>query len=63
MFELASTYVASGKQDLGLKTYDRLINRYQRILHAKAVLRQGLIYNSDRNVEALTKFKSSSRFP
>jgi hypothetical protein len=27
-------------------------------------LRQGLIYyNSDRNVEALTKFKSSSRFP
>jgi hypothetical protein len=28
MFELASTYVASGKQDLGLKTYDRLINEY-----------------------------------
>jgi hypothetical protein len=49
---LASTYVASGKQDLGLKTYDRLINEYPKGSYtAKAVLRQGLIYyNSDRNV-------------
>jgi TolA-binding protein len=28
MYELANTYVAASKQDLGLKTHDRLINEY-----------------------------------
>ena len=66
MYELAGTYVASGKQDLALKTYDRLINEFKNGSYtAKAVLRQGLIYyNSDRNAEALTKFKKvAADFP
>jgi tetratricopeptide (TPR) repeat protein len=59
MYELANTYVASGKQDLALKTFDRLISKNGSYT-AKSILRQGLIYyNSDRNADALTKFKSS----
>jgi hypothetical protein len=58
MYELANTYVASGKQDLALKTFDRLISEFKTDLTAKSILRQGLIYyNSDRNADALTKFK------
>jgi tetratricopeptide (TPR) repeat protein len=61
MYELANTYVASGKQDLALKTFDRLISEFKTDLTAKSILRQGLIYyNSDRNADALTKFKKSS---
>jgi predicted negative regulator of RcsB-dependent stress response len=29
MYELANTYVASGKQDLALKTFDRLISEFK----------------------------------
>jgi outer membrane protein assembly factor BamD (BamD/ComL family) len=59
MYELASTYVAASKQDLGLKTHDRLINEYPKGSYStKALLRQGLIYyNSDRNTEALSKLR------
>jgi tetratricopeptide (TPR) repeat protein len=59
MYELANTYVASGKQDLALKTFDRLISEFKNGSYiAKSILRQGLIfYNSDRNADALTKFK------
>jgi outer membrane protein assembly factor BamD (BamD/ComL family) len=62
MYELANTYVASGKQDLALKTFDRLISEFKNGSYtAKSILRQGLIYyNSDRNADALTKFKKSS---
>jgi outer membrane protein assembly factor BamD (BamD/ComL family) len=49
------------KQDLALKTFDRLISEFKNGSYtAKSILRQGLIYyNSDRNADALTKFKSS----
>jgi hypothetical protein len=62
MYELANTYVASGKQDLALKTSDRLfLNLRTDLILQKSILRQGLIYyNSDRNADALTKFKKSS---
>ncbi|PRZ27980.1 tetratricopeptide repeat protein [Flavobacterium granuli] len=66
MYELANTYVATGKQDLALKTYDRLINEFKNGSYtAKAVLRQGLVYyNSDKNTEALVKFKKvAADFP
>ena len=66
MYELANTYVASGKQDLALKTFDRLISEFKNGSYtAKSVLRQGLIfYNSDRNADALTKFKKvAADFP
>jgi TolA-binding protein len=42
MYELANTYVASGKQDLALKTFDRLISKNGSYT-AKSILRQGLI--------------------
>jgi hypothetical protein len=47
------------KQDLALKTFDRLISEFKNGSYtAKSILRQGLIYyNSDRNADALTKFK------
>jgi TolA-binding protein len=66
MYELANTYVASGKQDLALKTFDRLITEFKNgSFTAKSILRQGLIYyNSDRNPDALTKFKKvAADFP
>jgi hypothetical protein len=44
MYELANTYVASGKQDLALKTFDRLISEFKGSYTAKSILRQGLIY-------------------
>ena len=51
MYELANTYVAANKQDLALKTFDRLISEYRNGSYtAKSILRQGLIYyNSDKN--------------
>ena len=59
MYELANTYVASNKQDLALKTFDRLIAESKNGTYtAKSLLRQGLVYyNSDKNDLALTKFK------
>jgi hypothetical protein len=41
MYELANTYVASGKQDLALKTFDRLISEFKTDLTLQ-ILRQGL---------------------
>jgi TolA-binding protein len=66
MYELANTYVANKQQDLALKTFDRLIGEYKIGSYtAKSILRQGLIYyNSDRNNEALDKFKKvTADFP
>lgn len=66
MYELANTYVASDKQDLALKTFDRLIAENKNGTYtAKSILRQGLIYyNSDKNEPALTKFKKvAAEFP
>jgi tetratricopeptide (TPR) repeat protein len=66
MYELGNTYVASGKQDLALKTFDGLISEFKNGSYiAKSILRQGLIfYNSDRNADALTKFKKvAADFP
>jgi outer membrane protein assembly factor BamD (BamD/ComL family) len=51
---------------LALKTFDRLISEFKNGSYtAKSILRQGLIYyNSDRNADALTKFKKVvSDFP
>jgi hypothetical protein len=61
MYELANTYVASGKQDLALKTFDRLISEFKNGSYCKINFASRLIYyNSDRNADALTKFKKSS---
>jgi hypothetical protein len=62
MYELANTYVASGKQDFALKTFDRLISEFKNGSYtAKSILRQGInLLYSDRNADALTKFKKSS---
>jgi hypothetical protein len=59
MYELANTYVAR-KTRFGFENIDRLISEFKKSYTAKSILRQGLIYyNSDRNADALTKFKSS----
>ena len=59
MFELGNTYVAENKQDLAIKTYDKLNAEFKNgSFTSKAVLRQGLIYyNSDKDEQALVKFK------
>lgn len=66
MFELGNTYVAENKQDLAIKTYDKLNAEFKNgSFTSKAVLRQGLIYyNSDKDEQALVKFKKvAADFP
>jgi TolA-binding protein len=66
MFELGNTYVAENKQDLAIKTYDKLNAEFKNgSFTSKAVLRQGLIYyNSDKDEQALIKFKKvAADFP
>jgi tetratricopeptide (TPR) repeat protein len=66
LFELANTYVAGGKGDLALATYDQLNTEFKKgSFTSKAILRQGLIYyNSDKDNLALTKFKKvAADFP
>ena len=65
-FELGNTYVAENKQDLALKTYDKLNSEFKNgLFTSKAILRQGLIYyNSDKDELALIKFKKvAADFP
>ncbi|MBK0368747.1 tetratricopeptide repeat protein [Flavobacterium agrisoli] len=59
LYELGNTYVADQKEALGIKAYDQLISEYKGgSFTAKAILKEGLIYyNSDRNDQALVKFK------
>jgi len=66
LFELGNTYVAENKQDLGIKTYEKIVAGFKNSSYtSRAVLRQGLIYyNSDRDDLALAKFKKvASDFP
>ena len=66
LFELGNTYVADKQQDLAIKTYDRLNTEFKNgSFTSKAILRQGLIYyNSDRDDQALLKFKKvAADFP
>ena len=66
LFELANTYVIVDKQDLALKTYDRLNTEFKKSSYtSKAILRQGLVYyNSDKEEQALIKFKKvAADFP
>ena len=66
LYELANTYVTDKKNDLAIKTYDQLISEYKNgSFTSKSILRQGLIYyNSDRDEQALIKFKKvAAEFP
>lgn len=66
LFELANTLISAGQEQQGLQTYDRLIGEYRvSSLVPQAMMRQGLVhYNSNRNEQALGKFKSVVRdFP
>ncbi|SNZ01859.1 tetratricopeptide repeat protein [Flagellimonas pacifica] len=58
-FELGNSYIKGGNENMGLQTYDRLIEEYGRSKFApRAMLRQGLVhYNANRNDQALTKLK------
>jgi TolA-binding protein len=65
-FELGNTYVAENKDDLAIRTYDKLNTEFKLgSFTAKAILRQGLVYyNADKDEQALTKFKKvASDFP
>ena len=66
LFELGNTYVADNKQDLAIKTYDKLNAEFKNgSFTSKAILRQGLVYyNADKDEQALTKFKKvAADFP
>lgn len=66
LFELGNTYVTEKKPDLALRTYDQLNDEFKKgFFTSKAILRQGLIYyNSDRDDQALIKFKKvAADFP
>jgi tetratricopeptide (TPR) repeat protein len=65
-FELGNTYVAQNKQDLAIKTFDRLNAEFKNgSFTSKAILRQGLVYyNADKDEQALVKFKKvAADFP
>ncbi len=65
-FELGNTCVAENKQDLAIKTYDRLNAEFVKGSYtSKAILRQGLVYyNADKDEQALVKFKKvAADFP
>jgi tetratricopeptide (TPR) repeat protein len=66
LFELGNTYVADNKQDLSIKTYDKLNAEFKNgSFTSKSILRQGLVYyNADKDEQALTKFKKvAADFP
>lgn len=66
LFELGNAYVAEKKQELAIKIYDRLNSEFKNgSFNSKAILRQGLIYyNSDKDDQALLKFKKvAADFP
>jgi tetratricopeptide (TPR) repeat protein len=66
LFELGNTYVADKKDDLAIKTYDKLVTNFKSSSYtARAILRQGLIYyNSDKDDLAIAKFKKvAAEFP
>ena len=66
LFELGNTYVAENKQDLAIKTYDKLTTEFKNgLFTSKAILRQGLVYyNADKDEQALIKFKKvAADFP
>ncbi|CAM4191340.1 tetratricopeptide repeat protein [Zobellia nedashkovskayae] len=60
LFELANTLIASGQEQQGLQTYQRVITEYKASsLVPQAMMRQGLVhYNANRNEQALTEFKA-----
>src|SRR5690606_37058833 len=59
LFELGNTYINDKQEDLGLRTYDRLVEEYARSRFApQGMLRQGLVhYNAGRNQQALDKLR------
>ncbi|MFT6929475.1 MAG: TolA-binding protein [Sediminicola sp.] len=66
LFELGNSYVKENKIELGLRSYDKLINQYKgSSLVPQALMRQGLVhYNTSQNDQALGKFKTVVRdFP
>lgn len=66
LFELGNSYVKENKIELGLRSYDKLINQYKgSSLVPQALMRQGLVhYNASQNDQALGKFKTVVRdFP
>ena len=66
LFEIGNTYVSQNKQDLAIKTYDRLNTEFKKGSYtSRAILRQGLVYyNSNKDELALAKFKKvAADFP
>jgi tetratricopeptide (TPR) repeat protein len=66
LYELGNTYVATNKQDLAIKTYDKLNAEFVNgSFTSKSILRQGLIYyNADKDEQALLKLKKvAADFP
>ena len=59
LFELGNSYIKNNQENLGLQTYDRLVNEFSRSKFApRGMLRQGLVhYNASRNQQALAKLK------
>lgn len=59
LFELGNSYIKNNQENLGLQTYDRLVEEYARSKFApQGMLRQGLVhYNASRNQQALDKLK------
>ncbi|NDV43573.1 tetratricopeptide repeat protein [Flagellimonas sediminis] len=59
LFELGNTYIANNQEQLGLQTYDRLVQEFSKSKYApRGLLREGLVhYNASRNEQALTKLK------
>ncbi|MDC6386428.1 outer membrane protein assembly factor BamD [Flagellimonas taeanensis] len=59
LFELGNSYIKDNQENLGLRTYDRLVAEYAKSKFApQGMLRQGLVhYNASRNQQALDKLK------
>lgn len=59
LFELGNSYINNNQENLGLQTYDRIVDEYSGSKFApRGLLRSGLVYyNSNRNEQALDKLK------
>ncbi|MEC8832955.1 MAG: tetratricopeptide repeat protein, partial [Bacteroidota bacterium] len=59
LFELGNTLISNNQENLGLQTYDRIVNEFSGSKFApRGLLRSGLVhYNASRNQQALDKLK------
>lgn len=63
ILNLGNTYVADNKQDLAIKTYDKLNEEFKNgSFTSKAILRQGLVYyNADKDELSFGQIQKSRR--